>query len=108
MWSNDRLKDIICKKLDQIKNHEPFVRKVLFVYWVLKIEDNDEFKKELIMVSKEDISPEDRQAKLQKLSDKYFKHDVSINISYISYHMVIIIIFNFHFHLAGFYKNDPF
>lgn len=77
MWSNDCLKEIICEKLDQIRNDKPFVRKLLFVYWILKIENDYEFKRELMIVSKENISPEDRNAKFDELADKYFENDVS-------------------------------
>lgn len=60
----------------QLFSGKPFIRKPIFVNWLLKIEYSDKFRESLKQICREIISTEERNAKFQELLDEFYKNDV--------------------------------
>lgn len=77
--SDARLQEILLEKFQRLENGNTFVRKLLFVYWLLKIEYDDKLRDSLKKVCLEDISDNERKVKLQEISDAFYSDNVSFS-----------------------------
>lgn len=86
-----RLKEIIMEKFERLQKKQPFIRKTLFIYWMLKIEYNESFKEQLQHVCKADIPAIEKEKKFQNILDSFYTENVCNSITVYNYSALIVI-----------------
>lgn len=76
LCTDEQIQQFLLAAFEKANKGEAFVRKYLFIYWMLKVENDIEFKEALKRVFKGNATMKDREVKLEQISNQFYVAEV--------------------------------